>query len=552
MILTAVTTMLGMLPMAVGVNVDFINFAIESGTTSSEMWSPMATAIIFGLAFATMLTLVLVPVMYIAQDKAAARIGSAWRSITRKAPEPEPRAGALKIGVCSMMKQTVMFLALVVTLAAVPGVLLGQEPPVSPGKESAMESGSARTVSIEEALALAARNNPDLMNVDEQLLQAQASYEQAWAMVLPAAGAEYQITWNEEEVAFAMPGMAEEIVVVPDRQDTMSFYATTKLFDASAFATIRQADQGKELTGHSARQARSDLLVGVASAYYQAEAQRKLIEVARLNFENAREFKRLTDARNELGMNTKIDVLRSEQGLLDAEKELEDAKDAFGLALLALAHLVGETNVFDIAEPPRPEMVGVEPDQLVDIALSNREDYRAQREALGLAETGKVVTAAKFLPTVDLTYSYSKSAEAGLSGDESSMVILGAKWSILEGGSRMAQLKIDESNIRVESNNLRALELEISEDVQEALTEVKKSERNVKLAEKQVEIAEESYRSLNRQYEVGLASSLDVIDAFTMLGNARNGLVIERLMLDLSVLNLNRAVGALYDIAEPS
>jgi len=62
--LTAVTTILGLLPMAVGVSFDFRNFALEVGGESAQWRGPMAVAVIFGLAVATLLTLVVVPVLY--------------------------------------------------------------------------------------------------------------------------------------------------------------------------------------------------------------------------------------------------------------------------------------------------------------------------------------------------------------------------------------------------------------------------------------------------------------------------------------------------------
>ncbi len=62
--LTAMTTILGLLPMAVGVNFDFRSFSFEVGGESAQWWGPMAVAVIFGLAFATVLTLVVVPVLY--------------------------------------------------------------------------------------------------------------------------------------------------------------------------------------------------------------------------------------------------------------------------------------------------------------------------------------------------------------------------------------------------------------------------------------------------------------------------------------------------------
>lgn len=62
-LLTAITTILGLLPMATGVSFDFRNLRLDMGTETSQWWGPMAVAVIFGLAVATLLTLVVVPVL---------------------------------------------------------------------------------------------------------------------------------------------------------------------------------------------------------------------------------------------------------------------------------------------------------------------------------------------------------------------------------------------------------------------------------------------------------------------------------------------------------
>jgi CzcA family heavy metal efflux pump len=61
--LTAITTILGLLPMATGVSFDFRKLSWDIGGESSQWWGPMAIAVIFGLAVATLLTLVVVPVL---------------------------------------------------------------------------------------------------------------------------------------------------------------------------------------------------------------------------------------------------------------------------------------------------------------------------------------------------------------------------------------------------------------------------------------------------------------------------------------------------------
>ena len=63
-VLTALTTILGLVPMAIGVSIDFKALKIVTATQSTEWWGPMAVAVIFGLAFATVLTLIMIPTMY--------------------------------------------------------------------------------------------------------------------------------------------------------------------------------------------------------------------------------------------------------------------------------------------------------------------------------------------------------------------------------------------------------------------------------------------------------------------------------------------------------
>lgn len=80
-ILTAVTTILGLIPLAVGINIDFIKFFstynadFYLGGDNVAFWGPMSWTIIFGLTFATFLTLIIVPVMYLFFAKVNRKLG---------------------------------------------------------------------------------------------------------------------------------------------------------------------------------------------------------------------------------------------------------------------------------------------------------------------------------------------------------------------------------------------------------------------------------------------------------------------------------------------
>lgn len=79
-LLTATATILGLVPLAVGLNIDFAKLFSEGnphlffGGDSVAFWGPLSWTMIFGLAFATILTLILVPAMYLVSQTLKERI----------------------------------------------------------------------------------------------------------------------------------------------------------------------------------------------------------------------------------------------------------------------------------------------------------------------------------------------------------------------------------------------------------------------------------------------------------------------------------------------
>ncbi len=80
-LLTAITTILGLIPLAVGINIDFLKFLgsynpdFYIGGDNAVFWGTMSWTIIFGLSVSTFLTLVIVPVMYILTERLNRRLG---------------------------------------------------------------------------------------------------------------------------------------------------------------------------------------------------------------------------------------------------------------------------------------------------------------------------------------------------------------------------------------------------------------------------------------------------------------------------------------------
>ena len=75
-ILTTVTTICGLMPMVMRVNIDLFSRTVTTGAPSTQWWTQLATAVAFGLAFATVLTLVVTPCALMVRENHRARAGA--------------------------------------------------------------------------------------------------------------------------------------------------------------------------------------------------------------------------------------------------------------------------------------------------------------------------------------------------------------------------------------------------------------------------------------------------------------------------------------------
>jgi multidrug efflux pump len=102
--LTAITTVVGLIPLAVGLNIDFnrfyrtLNPNIFWGGAQAAWWGPMAIAVIAGLSFATFLTLILLPVMHSLLDGTVAFFRRHFRANGRSALHLDEKAEGTETG----------------------------------------------------------------------------------------------------------------------------------------------------------------------------------------------------------------------------------------------------------------------------------------------------------------------------------------------------------------------------------------------------------------------------------------------------------------------
>ena len=93
--LTTITTILGLIPMALAINVNFFERVISYGSITAIWWIQLSTAVISGLAFSTLLTLILIPVML----SMPANIVSTYNKVFSRVAKPEQTREAMAVDV---------------------------------------------------------------------------------------------------------------------------------------------------------------------------------------------------------------------------------------------------------------------------------------------------------------------------------------------------------------------------------------------------------------------------------------------------------------------
>ncbi len=89
-VLTAVTTILGLIPMITGISFDFHKGALSWASEASQWWQSMAVVVVFGLIVATFLTLFVVPTLYYLLEKAALALRTTRHRLTEIYWRPYP------------------------------------------------------------------------------------------------------------------------------------------------------------------------------------------------------------------------------------------------------------------------------------------------------------------------------------------------------------------------------------------------------------------------------------------------------------------------------
>lgn len=327
------------------------------------------------------------------------------------------------------------------------------------------------------------------------------------------------------------------------------------------FTAYRIAKDTIEKSGYDLATVKEEYLLSISSAFYDVLKAKKAVDIARANVERLTKHRDAASVRLRVGEVTKTAVLRAEAELSGAQSDEIRAGNGLSAAKASLARIVGITG--DYALKDEEGMPADAPSAGMGSALSGcslppveclkqkAESGRSEIMNLSLqkkiAEDQVKFAKGSYWPTLSFegVYSGREDDPSVLSNRDSLYAGIRLNFPIYEGGLRKAEVLEAEARLRQASLQLEDRKKAIYLEVENAYLDLLTQQGVMEKFMAQVSYSDDNYRAVSKQFDYGLANSLDVMDANTLLVTAERQLADSQYSYRLAGLRLKRTTGEL-------
>ena len=284
------------------------------------------------------------------------------------------------------------------------------------------------------------------------------------------------------------------------------------------------------------------IALAVKEAYTNTLFAQRLIKVnqqaldrADLNLKSAKGF-------FEVGTRPKSDVARAEVDVANAKLDVIRARNALRTAVVALniAMAIDVDTQTQIQDNLVFEAMAIDRQQQRAEALRNRPEYRQAKLSVAAAEATERQTFRNFFPDISGVGSYGGTQPAL---NESWTLGLSFTWSLFDGGNRLAKYQEAKANVSGAKARVRATELDIIQNVEQAEIAVEETQERIQAAQALVASAQENFRLAQGRFDAGVGTILELTDAQLALTQAQSTETQALADYRIAVARLERALG---------
>lgn len=395
-------------------------------------------------------------------------------------------------------------------------------------------SSFAEPLTIEECLATAMKNNPDLTAALEMLNAERTTINQAAAPGRPqlSAGSSYRRGGSGD--------------------DHSGYYDTSIGVDQSISdwgrreTNIRRARLSTDAARADYEETVDTVIQNVYSAYYLLNRAVRDVEIARTRYDNYQ--KRLDWARSyyEVGTKAKIEVTNAEADLASSKLTLVRAQSSVEQYRAQLANAMGVplmaiTDVVDILDY---EEWGIGLDEAVSAAMKERPEIAAKRLRVEYAAENVTLQMKGLSPSLSASAGYAFGDKSYFDTDEW-YALLSLSIPLTDGGLTKSRVEQARAQLRQAEAELTSLENYVTLEVRTAWEDLRQAKESLTAAQEAERAAKATLDLALGRYQAGVGDNLEISDAVDSYAVASTNTVLALYDCKNARLNLEKAIGGL-------
>ncbi|SDF72217.1 type I secretion outer membrane protein, TolC family [Epilithonimonas hungarica] len=389
---------------------------------------------------------------------------------------------------------------------------------------------SQQSITLKQAIEYALQNKSDALKAKLDITNAEAKILEAKAGALPKINGTANLTYNPIIQEIALEGAT--IKMGQPWNVNAGVQVTQAVFNQQVFVGLKAAKSTKEFYQLNADLTDEQIIERVSNAYFQVFTAQEKKSTLESSFASTEKVRNVIKSLFDNGLSKKIDLDRTNVNLTNIETNIKQSNNGIAQAENALKFYMGmpiETKIqlvpgdMEVTPHLLENMVNTDERTEVKVLLKNRE----------LLEYQKKATEAAYYPTVNLTANYNwqgmgekfpliNGRSNGIMWSDYSSIGLGVNIPIFNGFATKAKVQQNQIEIDKLEADLKDTKLGLDQAYQNAKSQIENSLSSIENQKANVTLAESVLADTKSNYQYGLATLTDLLDAENSLVQAKN------------------------------
>ncbi len=423
-----------------------------------------------------------------------------------------------------------------------------------------------RVLTLPEAIEYALQHKADAEKARLDIRKGEAEIAEVKSNAYPNITVNSSTTYNPLVQESLLPG---EIFGAPGQQIKVAFgqkwtssnmvQLTQNIFNQQVFVGLKAARSTQEFYIINAQLTEEQIIEKVANAYFQVYQAEQMLNNAQSNLKITNETLKIIKGLFDAGLSRKIDydrVVVARNNILSSQKQLQNAVE---LSENALKFMIGMPIAEEISLPEQTFEPSFLADRSADFAA--RTEVKLLNKQIELLNWKKKASEAEYYPSVALSANYGFLGQGekfplfygeknGVFWSDLASIGLNIRIPVFNGFATKARVELNSIEIEKAQADLRETTLGLDLAYHNAIAQLENNETTIGMQEENVKLAEEVLSNTRSNYQYGLATLNDILDAERDLTEAKNNLTRAQLDYKLAEIDLLKSQGKLRTLSE--